>query len=110
MDTIKTKFGKLFRAARDTKRLSRAALGMRLGISPKTIQSWENGRTWIEKLSLIPAIESELDVSISEIIRRATDRGRSAVAESPAAYAGGCHLDVYAPKVAARVSEKRLQK
>ncbi|MBN2712695.1 MAG: helix-turn-helix transcriptional regulator, partial [Planctomycetes bacterium] len=69
----------------DAKKLSRAALGLRLGISPKTIQSWEMGRTFIEDLSLIPAIEAELDISVSGLIARATG-AESAVAEAPASY------------------------
>lgn len=83
---IKAEFGKRFRAARDAKKLSRAAFGVRLGISPKTIQSWEMGRTFIEDLSLIPAIEAELDISVSDLIAKATHGGRSVAAESPAPY------------------------
>ena len=66
--TLKTGFGKCFRDAREVRKLSRAALGLRLGISPKTIQSWEMGRTFPEDLSLIPAIEQELGVSFSDMI------------------------------------------
>lgn len=69
---IKADFGKRLRKARDAKKYSRQVLGVRLGVSPKTIQSWEMGRTFIENLSLIPAIERELDVSISSLIDEAT--------------------------------------
>jgi len=72
--TFRDKFGQLFRNAREKKRLSRAVLGDRLGISPKTIQSWEMGRTFIEKLDLIPLIEEELDVSIGGILSEASGR------------------------------------
>lgn len=65
---IKLAFGQALRAARDAKKISRATLAIRLGISPKTIQSWEMGRTFIEELGLIPEIESELDISISKMI------------------------------------------
>lgn len=65
---IKLAFGQALRAARDAKKISRATLAIRLGISPKTIQSWEMGRTFIEELGLIPEIESELDISISRLI------------------------------------------
>lgn len=87
-DSIKNEFGKRFREARDAKKLSRAALGLRLGVSPKTIQSWEMGRTFIENLSLIPAIEDELEINIPEIIDRSVRRtgGASMAAEAPASY------------------------
>jgi transcriptional regulator with XRE-family HTH domain len=45
---------------------------MRLGISPKTIQSWEMGRTFIERLDLIPQLEAELECSLSGLIAKAT--------------------------------------
>ncbi len=84
---IKLEFGRRFREARDAKKLSRAALGLRLGISPKTIQSWEMGRTFIEDLSLIPAIQAELDISVSDLIAESTTAtGLNRVAEQPAAY------------------------
>jgi transcriptional regulator with XRE-family HTH domain len=84
---IKREFGKKFRAARDAKKLSRAALGLRLGISPKTIQSWEMGRTFIEDLSLIGPIERELGISVSGLIAEATNPQAGAVAaEAPAVY------------------------
>ena len=68
---IKEDFGRLLRAARDAKGLSRQVLSARLGVSPKTVQSWEMGRTFIEKLSLFPLIERELGISLSEIIEKA---------------------------------------
>lgn len=87
-ENIKVEFGRRFRAARDAKKMSRAALGIRLGISPKTIQSWEMGRTFIEKLSLIPSIEAELGISISAMIENATKGGEMMAAEAPAVYTG----------------------
>lgn len=74
--TIKEEFGRHLRNARDTRKLSRAALGLRLGISPKTIQSWEMGRTFIEDLALIPAIETELSISVSQLISQALGGGK----------------------------------
>ncbi len=58
--------------SRDAKGMSRATLAMRLGISPKTIQSWEMGRTFIERLDLIPQLEAELECSLSTLIAKAT--------------------------------------
>lgn len=92
---IKAEFGKRFREARDEKKLSRATLGVRLGISPKTIQSWEMGRTFIEDLSLIPAIENELSISVSDLIAKAT-MGESYAAEAAPAY--GCGANAGNPK------------
>ena len=65
---IKERFGKALREARDNKKYSRASLATRLGISQKTIQSWEMGRSFIEQLALIPEIENELGISISRLI------------------------------------------
>jgi len=72
METIKDKFGKAFWAARKAKQFSRAELAMRIGVSPKTIQSWENGRTFVEKLDIIPLIEKELGVPFSKLIQQST--------------------------------------
>lgn len=69
---IKAEFGRLMRLSRDAKGMSRATLAMRLGISPKTIQSWEMGRTFIERLDLIPQLEAELECSLSTLIAKAT--------------------------------------
>lgn len=69
---IKAEFGRLMRISRDAKGMSRATLAMRLGISPKTIQSWEMGRTFIERLDLIPQLEAELECSLSTLIAKAT--------------------------------------
>ena len=68
---IKSDFGRRLRQARDARGISRAALAVRLGISPKTIQSWEMGRTFIEKLDLTPALENELDIDVSAFIAQA---------------------------------------
>ena len=68
---LKKILGRRLRSARDLKGLSRQVLSARLGVSPKTVQSWEMGRTFIEKLSLFPLIERELGISLSEIIEEA---------------------------------------
>ena len=87
---IKEDFGRLLRAARDAKGLSRQVLSARLGVSPKTVQSWEMGRTFIEKLSLFPLIERELGISLSEIIEEAMinepGKGAKKAAEKRARY------------------------
>ena len=77
---IKAEFGRLMRLSRDAKGMSRATLAMRLGISPKTIQSWEMGRTFIERLDLIPQLEAELECSLSTLIAKATGATVGAVA------------------------------
>ena len=79
---IKTEFGRLMRLSRETMGMSRATLAIRLGISPKTIQSWETGRTFIERLDLIPQLEAELECSLSTLIAKATG---TTVAVVPAA-------------------------
>ncbi len=80
---IKAEFGRLMRLSRDAKGMSRATLAMRLGISPKTIQSWEMGRTFIERLDLIPQLEAELECSLSTLIAKAT--GATVAAPAPSA-------------------------
>lgn len=89
-NTLKTGFGKCFRDAREACKLSRAALGLRLGISPKTIQSWEMGRTFPEDLSLIPAIEQELGISFSDMISASMEHVPSTMAaEASPSYGRG---------------------
>ncbi|MCD8350098.1 MAG: helix-turn-helix domain-containing protein [Planctomycetaceae bacterium] len=83
---IKAEFGRLMRLSRDAKGMSRATLAMRLGISPKTIQSWEMGRTFIERLDLIPQLEAELECSLSTLIAKAT--GATVAAPVPGIEAG----------------------
>lgn len=86
---IKARFGKHLRAARDAKKISRATLGVRLGVSPKTIQSWEMGRTFIEDLSLVPSIEAELDISVWELASNATSPKRANMAAEASPRYGG---------------------
>lgn len=81
---IKAEFGRLMRLSRDAKGMSRATLAMRLGISPKTIQSWEMGRTFIERLDLIPQLEAELECSLSTLIAKATGATVSTGQAAPA--------------------------
>ena len=74
--TIKMEFGRQVRTARNAKRISRAALAMRLGVSPKTIQSWEMGRTFPERLDLLPAIREELGIDFAQPLNdNAGERG-----------------------------------
>lgn len=76
---IKSRFGALLRAARERQKISRANLAQKLDVSPKTVQSWEMGRTFIEDLSLVPHMEAELGISFHEIIELAlsSDEHRS---------------------------------
>jgi transcriptional regulator with XRE-family HTH domain len=65
---MKQRFGKTLRKARDSNRLSRAKLGEMLGVSMKTIQSWEMGRTFPEDLDLIPDLENFLGIRFDRIL------------------------------------------
>jgi len=65
---IKTSFGAKFEIARKNAGFSRAKLGTQIGVSGKTVQSWENGRTWPENMSLIPVIEKILGIFIPKIL------------------------------------------
>lgn len=94
--SIKTFFGKNFRDAREAKKFSRAALAVRLGISPKTIQSWEMGRTFIEDLSLIPAIEKELSIEFPSLISESAGTTGLAAAEEKPSYGSTSAIAPYA--------------
>ncbi|MHC4871022.1 MAG: helix-turn-helix domain-containing protein [Planctomycetota bacterium] len=84
--SVKSFFGKMFREARESKKFSRAALALRLGVSPKTIQSWEMGRTFIENLNLIPEIEKELDVAFTDLISKKALQQEIAAEEAAPVY------------------------
>ena len=66
----KALIGRQLKAARCRSGLSRTALGARVGVSPKTIQSWEIGRTFIENLSILPALERELSVNVGALLNQ----------------------------------------
>ena len=102
---IKAEFGRLMRLARDSKGMSRATLAMRLGISPKTIQSWEMGRTFIERLDLIPQLEAELECSLSGLIAKAT----GATAPGTATDGAGAVPAVVSEAQMGAASQQRLQ-
>ena len=67
---IKDKFGRQLVAARKARGLSRVMLGLRLGISPKTIQSWEMGRSFVENLNLLPILERELGIDLKDTFNK----------------------------------------
>jgi transcriptional regulator with XRE-family HTH domain len=81
---IKKSFGEKLKVSRLAAGYSRAKLAAELGISAKTIQSWETGRTFPENMSLIPIIESRLGFFIpdmlSETVREETGSGSQKVA------------------------------
>jgi transcriptional regulator with XRE-family HTH domain len=79
MSEMKKQFGKMVRAARDSKGLSREQLAEIIGISPKTVQSWENGRTFPEDLSLLPTIGTALGISWSDFLLARRNAKPSAV-------------------------------
>lgn len=65
---IKKAFGEKLKTARTLAGYSRAKLSVELGVSSKTIQSWETGRTFPENMSLVPVIEKKLGFFIPEIL------------------------------------------
>ena len=71
LNNIKEEFGKLLRQTREARKMSRETLARRLGVSSKTIQSWEMGRTFLERLDVIPRLEVELGGSFSSYIAKA---------------------------------------
>jgi len=65
---IKVSFGEKMKLARTMAGYSRQKLSEELGISSKTIQSWETGRTFPENMSLVPLIEQRLGFFIPKIL------------------------------------------
>jgi len=66
--SIKKSFGEKLKLARMAVGYSRAKLAAQLGVSSKTIQSWETGRTFPENMALIPMIEKMLSFFIPDIL------------------------------------------
>lgn len=85
-EEIKSRFGKLFKAEREKLRsrslkkdgskvnrnMSRREMAEILNVSPKTIQSWEMGRTFIDKLLLIPKIYYAFGIEVTALVYEAT--------------------------------------
>ena len=63
MDQVK--IGKFLSELRIQKKLTQDTLGQKLGVTNKTISRWENGN-YMPNLDLIPALCSELGISINE--------------------------------------------
>jgi DNA-binding transcriptional regulator YiaG len=66
--SIKKSFGEKMKISRKIAGYSRAKLAVELGVSSKTIQSWETGRTFPENMSLVPIIETKLGFFIPDIL------------------------------------------
>lgn len=69
----KKSFGEKFRLARDATGYSRAKLGVEISVSAKTIQSWEEGRTFPENLGLFPVIRDKLGFNVTKILGETLD-------------------------------------
>jgi len=84
---IKASFGEKMKLARTMAGYSRQKLSEELGISSKTIQSWETGRTFPENMSLIPLIEKRLGFFIpnilGETVREEVEKASSASKSKP---------------------------
>ena len=80
---IKASFGEKFEIVRKNAGLSRAKLGAVIGVSGKTIQSWENGRTWPENMSLIPIIEKTLGIFIPKILGETVREEVAKISDKP---------------------------
>jgi transcriptional regulator with XRE-family HTH domain len=65
---IKKSFGEKMKICRKNAGYSRAKLAVELGVSSKTIQSWETGRTFPENMSLVPIIEKKLGFFVPDIL------------------------------------------
>lgn len=85
--------GMRIKRARERLRITQAQLGEKLGVSQKTVDNWENGRTYPR--SSIGALEDVLGASIGE--------PPGAAVELPAALLG--HLDRLDPEQRAYVIE-----
>jgi len=67
----KENFGKAFRKHRDAMKFTRDELGRLIGVSAKTIQSWEIGRTFPENIELFSKISSHLQIEIWDLLKEA---------------------------------------
>ncbi|MGL6197446.1 MAG: helix-turn-helix transcriptional regulator [Lachnospiraceae bacterium] len=65
MDQIK--IGKFIAELRKEKKLSQAKLGVKLGVTNKTISRWENGN-YMPDISLMLVISQEFEININELI------------------------------------------
>jgi transcriptional regulator with XRE-family HTH domain len=80
-------------------------LARRLGVSPKTIQSWETGRTFLERLDVIPRLEAELGCRLSSCIAKAAGSppGIPESAEDASLLSGETASEAPPPKQSARI-------
>jgi transcriptional regulator with XRE-family HTH domain len=80
--TVKLEFGERFRIKRKQASLSREELARTVGISPKTLKNWEDGKTFVEDLGVIEPIEKASGIYIpallDEAIRAIAKRSRTA--------------------------------
>ena len=67
------RFGKALRNAREYRRMTRSVLAERIGVSPKTIQSWEGGRTFVEDLSLLKSLGAVLGFNMCMMLDNAME-------------------------------------
>ena len=51
--------------------LSKVELAKLIGVSPKTIASWESGRTFIHDLELIPRLLDTIDFDVIQALKEA---------------------------------------
>lgn len=65
---IKKEFGKAFEKRRYGLKLSRQAMALKLDISPRTIESWEIGRTFPNDMSIIHKIYAVYYINIPYIL------------------------------------------
>lgn len=71
--SIKKEFGRRFRQKRKNIQhptrqqcMSRQCMADKLGMSPKTIQSWEMGRTFPENLSMVCKLDRMFGINVPE--------------------------------------------
>jgi len=69
--TVKTAFGTLFRTKRIQASISREELARIVGISPKTLKNWEDGKTFVEDLGVIESIEKASGIYIPALLDEA---------------------------------------
>lgn len=65
MDQIQT--GRFIAELRKENKMTQTELGEKVGVTNKTVSRWENGN-YMPDISLLPALSSELGVSINELI------------------------------------------
>lgn len=75
--SVKVEFGKLLQMGRKKAGMSKIAFANTIGVSHRTIDNWEDGKTFIENLGLIDVIHDKTGIYIPTLLDDAIKSLRS---------------------------------